>query len=170
MVLESKRFVIASFATSVQLLLYGCNIVLFTIGIRLLWRRNSCHAFIFHIVSTIILFLLATMSAVTLAIQTGATMGEWTKVNVPACSFVIYVVIQFLSLTALIILVYRCYHICGRSLKVIVLPVLLILVETGSYYADFKSMIEINFADGGASGNRTMPKALVITSTMCETL
>ncbi|KAL0056943.1 hypothetical protein AAF712_016440, partial [Marasmius tenuissimus] len=125
----------------------------------------------FHIVSTVILFLLATISAITLTVQTSAAMGEWTTVNVVASSIVLFVTVQLLSLTALIILVYRCYCIYNRSLKIIALPVLLILIETVAYYVEFKLMIEQIFASNDATGKKVMQESLLITSSIsvsCE--
>ena len=133
MALDSKNFVVASFATSVsrktlsfhqdqftiwhsfqynitrssslsmvrrsqwvlarcwQLYHPGANTILFVMGIRLLWRRNRRHVLTFHIASTIILFMLATIVAVTLPLQTSAMMGEWDKINVIGCRWLGYI-------------------------------------------------------------------------------
>ncbi|KAJ8083659.1 hypothetical protein PM082_009535 [Marasmius tenuissimus] len=46
------------------------------------------------------------------------------------------------SLTSIVILIYRCYCVCNRSIKFIVLPILLMLPEIGLFYASFADIVK----------------------------
>ncbi|KAL0565788.1 hypothetical protein V5O48_016230 [Marasmius crinis-equi] len=142
MSLSAKPFVPVFFSASIQLFLFGCNTVLFAIAMRLLWKRRRLHPSIFHILSTIVLFVFATVVAVTLTLETSAMIGGWASVDLGACSLVLFVASDLVDMTGLIILVYRCYCVCHYSLKCVVLPSLLILIASVSYYSNMGEYIK----------------------------
>ncbi|KAL0570233.1 hypothetical protein V5O48_011729 [Marasmius crinis-equi] len=141
MSLSAKTFVPVSFSTSIQLFIFGCNTVLFVTAMRLLWKRNKFCPSTFHIVSTIVLFVIATVAAVTLTLETSAMMGEWAGVDLGACSL------------KPAMKVYRCYCVCNRSLKFIVLPALLILIAEGCYYANIREYLKVVFGANEVQDN-----------------
>ncbi|KAK7046043.1 hypothetical protein VNI00_007038 [Paramarasmius palmivorus] len=136
-----------------QILLYGFNVILFSIAMFLLARRRGKQNTGFHTISTILLFGLATVTAVLTTVVVVAEVmyrdGRNPVVNVYACSVIIFVNLQLIDLTALAILVHRAYNIWHGRWKILAFPVLLILTDTGLYYAEIRSNLSIPF--GGSS-------------------
>ncbi|KAI3603878.1 hypothetical protein WG66_004435 [Moniliophthora roreri] len=135
-----------------QILLYGFNVILFSISMFLLRRRGEKQNTGFHIISTIVLFGFATVTAVVTTVVVVAEVmyrgGEMPPVNVYVCSVIIYVNLQLVDLTALTILVHRAYNIWHGRWKILLVPVVLIVADTGLYYTEIHSNLEVPFGGG----------------------
>ncbi|KAG7090077.1 hypothetical protein E1B28_011694 [Marasmius oreades] len=137
----------------VHILLYGFNAVLYIVGMYLLRQRKSREGTTFLVVSSSLLFALATVSAI---VSTLVVVGGYlsiplpgtspTSINLLACSIIEFILIHLVDWTAFTILLYRCFHIWGRRFLVIVAPVLFFLGETVVYYSELHQYITVRFA------------------------
>ncbi|KAG7090087.1 hypothetical protein E1B28_011704 [Marasmius oreades] len=149
-----------------HILLYGVNAVLFIVGMYLLRQRKAREGTMFLVVSSSVLFALATVSAI---ISTSLVVGEYlsiplpgtspTSINLQACSIIEFVLFGLIDLTAFIILVYRSFHIWDRRYLVIVVPVLLFLGASALYYYELHQyLITQQFVTAGS------PAGLITTT------
>ncbi|ESK88817.1 hypothetical protein Moror_17095 [Moniliophthora roreri MCA 2997] len=126
---------------STQLLLYGCNVVLFAVSLFLLQRRNGMKGNVYHKMMAILLFILITVEAVLNTLQAMVELrmttsgGSVKGVDLVACNLVNLVTLQLVVMTSFAILANRCYHIWNRSYKVIALPSLMVFSETIIFYS-----------------------------------
>ncbi|KAG7090076.1 hypothetical protein E1B28_011693 [Marasmius oreades] len=130
-----SSLVILFFVGWTHILLYGFNAVLFVVGMYLLRQRKRREGTMFLVVSSSLLFVLATISAIvcTLAVVGGYLIiplpgsSPSTSINRQACSIIEFIIVDLIDWIAFIILVYRCFHIWDRRYLVVVAPVLLFL-------------------------------------------
>ncbi|KAL0570065.1 hypothetical protein V5O48_011895 [Marasmius crinis-equi] len=167
--MPSSPLVILFFAGWAQILVYGSNTVLFATGMYLLGKRKAREGTLFQVISSVILFALATVSAVvgTVLVAAGyASITAPTAADLKVCSIIQYVVLCLIDFTAASVLIFRCFNIWSRDWKVIAVPVVTILVATGVYYAGLPQYIQIQYATGlqkQASGN-VLQKSLGFTT------
>ncbi|KAK1227359.1 hypothetical protein PQX77_009642 [Marasmius sp. AFHP31] len=151
--MPTSPLVVLFFSGWGQILVYGFNTVLFVMGMYLLHKRKKREGMLFQVVSSGLLFAFATISAVVGAVivvdgYIRATPLAVSGINSQACSVVQYVVLHLIDFTAFMILVYRCYSIWGQNWKVVILPVVVILTESGVYYTELPQYMKIQFAAG----------------------
>ncbi|KAJ8088073.1 hypothetical protein PM082_013624 [Marasmius tenuissimus] len=134
-----------------QILIYGFNTVLFSIGMHLLLKRKARDGTVFQAVSSTVVFALATMSVVLGISATVAGLSISSappKIDVRACSTIQFIALHLIDFTVFMILVYRCFNVWGRSWKIIAAPLVAITAETGMYYAGLPNYVELNDATG----------------------
>ncbi|KAL0570063.1 hypothetical protein V5O48_011893 [Marasmius crinis-equi] len=167
--MPASPLVVLFFSGWSQMLVYGFNAVLFVIGMYLLGKRKAREGILFQVMSSVILFALATVSAVVGTVMVVAGYASITApiaVNLKACSIIQYVVLHLIDFAAFSVLIFRCFNIWSRDWKVIAVPVVAILTETGVYYAGLREYIKIQFATGlqqQASGD-VLQKSLGLTT------
>ncbi|KAG7085996.1 hypothetical protein E1B28_003519 [Marasmius oreades] len=174
--MASSPLLVLFFSGWSQILLYGLNTVLFVTGIYLLGQRERREGTTFIVLSSVLLFAFASISAV---VGTASVVGGYlsiplvpgtspsaTGINLSACSIIQYVVLHLVDFTAFMILVYRCFSIWGRNYLVIVIPVVIILAETGVYYYELRHYIKIQFASGlqQQTSSEVLKKSLAFTT------
>ncbi|KAG7090114.1 hypothetical protein E1B28_011725 [Marasmius oreades] len=133
-----------------HILLYGVNTVLFAVGMYLLRQRTVREGTMFLMISSSILFVLASISAV---VNTTIVVGGYlsiplpgnstTSINLQVCSIIQYVVFHLVDLTAFIVLAYRCFNIWDRRFLVIALPVGIFVAETGVYFYELRRYMKV---------------------------
>ncbi|KAJ8075576.1 hypothetical protein PM082_021206 [Marasmius tenuissimus] len=137
----SNSFLAIYFAGWTQIILYACNAVLFGIGLYLLLQRKDREGMIFYTVSTILLFVFATITAVVNTLATVEELGHLTSldfnVNLLACRVIYLVALQLVDAMAFIILVHRCYNVWNRDFRVVIFPALMMLGGTALFYVRF---------------------------------
>ncbi|KAJ8088077.1 hypothetical protein PM082_013628 [Marasmius tenuissimus] len=162
-------FVMLFFSGCAQILIYGVNTVLYSIGMYLLRRRRTRDGTLFQAISSTIVFVFATMSVV---VGTVAVVADYTSSSAPfeidarACSIIQFVVLHLVDAVASMILVYRCFNIWSRSWKIIVVPILTILSQIGAYYFGLHQYVQINYATDLQDRERpeVLAKSLVLTT------
>ncbi|KAK7046042.1 hypothetical protein VNI00_007037 [Paramarasmius palmivorus] len=164
-----------------QIMLYGFNAVLFGVSMVLLQHRKSMHGtgFVFLLVSTILLFAFATISAMTTTVLLLGEIRELSSVlmqdtegtggiDLRDCTIMIYVSLQLVDLTTFVILAYRCYNIWNHDWRPIVVPSIMILAETILYYIEVPILLDTPFG-GGVNvqvNEETLRKVKAFTTTV----
>ncbi|KAK1220411.1 hypothetical protein PQX77_016841 [Marasmius sp. AFHP31] len=134
-----------------QILIYGFNTILFSIGMYLLSKRKTRDGTIFQAASSAVVFALATTSVLLGTSVTIAGLGTPTapsKINVRAASITIFIVLHLIDLAAFITLVYRCFNIWSRSWKIIAAPLVAMTAVTGVYFAGLPQYIKTDYGAG----------------------
>ncbi|KAK7046045.1 hypothetical protein VNI00_007040 [Paramarasmius palmivorus] len=129
-----------------QILLYGCNIVLYGVGVFFLLRRKGKIGTTCHLVAISILLALITTTAVVTTIVILAQIVPFTssadsafgdialRVDLVACTLINLVILQLAHINAYAILFYRCYHIWNQKIKILIPPLIIIIAESILYW------------------------------------
>ncbi|KAI3603892.1 hypothetical protein WG66_004445 [Moniliophthora roreri] len=116
--------------------LYGCNVILFGVGMLFLLKRRGKMGTHFHLITTSLLVALITIAAV---VTTVITMTQMMPLTIPideitGSGFTVRVDLASCTMNAYVILLYRCYHIWNRSIKILSFPLVVIIAESIFYW------------------------------------
>ncbi|EEB91780.1 hypothetical protein MPER_09809 [Moniliophthora perniciosa FA553] len=130
-----------------QIFLYGCNIILYGVGILFLLKRKGKMGTKFHLITTSLLVALITIVAVVTTVVTMAQLiplttpsdeimggGFAIRVDLGACTLINLVMLQLAHMNAYAILFYRCYHIWNRKIGILIFPLVVIIAESILYW------------------------------------
>ncbi|ESK91515.1 hypothetical protein Moror_2647 [Moniliophthora roreri MCA 2997] len=130
-----------------QMFLYGCNVILFGVGMLFLLKRRGKMGTNFHLITTSLLVALITIAAVVTTVITMTQMmpltipideitgsGFTVRVDLASCALINLVMLQLAHMNAYVILLYRCYHIWNRSIKILSFPLVVIIAESIFYW------------------------------------
>ncbi|KAG7086000.1 hypothetical protein E1B28_003523 [Marasmius oreades] len=119
--------------------------VLFGTVMYLLRQRKERENAMFHMVSTMLLFLFATITAVVNFLSTVEELGHLATFDfrLPTTRVIYLVTLQLVDALAFIILLHRCFNIWEGNYQVVVLPALMMLGTTSVFYAQFSEYIKI---------------------------
>uniref|UniRef100_A0A0W0FBR2 Integral membrane protein n=1 Tax=Moniliophthora roreri TaxID=221103 RepID=A0A0W0FBR2_MONRR len=130
-----------------QMFLYGCNVILFGVGMLFLLKRRGKMGTHFHLITTSLLVALITIAAVVTTVITMTQMmpltipideitgsGFTVRVDLASCTLINLVMLQLAHMNAYVILLYRCYHIWNRSIKILSFPLVVIIAESIFYW------------------------------------
>ncbi|KAF9259047.1 hypothetical protein L218DRAFT_964030 [Marasmius fiardii PR-910] len=145
----SVSFLAVLLAGLAHSLVYGSNAVLFGAVTFLLRKRKDRENATFHTVSTALLFLFATITAVVNTLTTVEELGHLAmldfSVNPFPCRVIYLVTLQLADAMAFIILLHRCFNIWEGDYRVVILPALMMLTDTALFYSQFPNYIKTEF-------------------------
>ncbi|ESK83445.1 hypothetical protein Moror_15583 [Moniliophthora roreri MCA 2997] len=191
--MSSAPLVVTFFTGWLQILIYGCNIVLYGTSIFLLRQRKGLNrSTAFQFISITILFSLATMLAIAITTQivgqlflisnstlqssntTAAADSQQNPlpsgasltrgIDLNATNVTAFVGLQLIDFTAFCILLHRCYAMYNQNWKILIAPMIIIFADMGVYSAGLPVFIKLSYGNIQSVGSIENRKMMIFST------